>query len=324
MDILQAAPLAASVGVENAPILNIASVRNTGVELQLGYNGQVGAFNYNIGGNLTTVKNRVLSTFKDQPFSDPRYENLRIEVGQPIGYLWGYKVGGIFQSQEEIDRWRETNSDNFNNNQFSPGDIYFQDVNSDPTESGTQPTPGADGKINPNDRTYLGKTIPTYYYGINMGAGFRNFDLSLLFQGIGDVQQYNHSRASLEQMNSRGVNQSVTTKDRWTPTNPSTTMPRAAFEDPARNNRFSSRFVEDAGFLRLRNVQLGYNIPAGLKSRLGFVDNFRIYVTGINVFTITKYTGLDPEESYELSNGNATNNFVPNTRSFLLGINATF
>lgn len=312
-DILQSAALPTSVGNQNQPVLNIATVRNSGAELSANYHGQAGKLSYNFGGNITTVKNRVLKTFRDQPFGG---QGGRIEVGMPMNYLWGYEVGGIFQTQEEVDRYKGTYDDGRGNNQ-EPGDMWFKDLYGNPTEedrlAGRLVSPTPDNIVNDNDRTYLGKTIPGYYFGFNAGANFHNFDFSALFQGIGDVQKYNWVRAGYESLGTRGVNQFTTTLDRWTPDNPSTTMPRAVYGDPAGNTRFSSRFVEDAGFLRLKNVQLGYTLPQNISQSLGFIQSFRIYATGSNIFTATQWSGLDPE-----------NDYIPNPRSFLLGVTASF
>ncbi len=313
--LLQGANLAASVGNQNQPILNIASVRNSGIELQLGWNDKIGDFGYSISGNLTTVKNRVTKLYKDTPFGG---EGGRIDIDRPLFYLWGYKVGGIFQTQGEIDAYKAGTKDLNNNGNFAPGDIYFQDVNTSPAEAGKFATPGADGKVNTDDRTYLGSSIPGFYYGLNLGANYKNFDLSIFFQGVGDVVRYNGQRASFENMGSTGSNQSTAVKDRWTPTNPSTTMPRAVRSDPAGNNRFSDRFVESAAFTRLKNIQLGYNLPSAVAANLGFLRGLRVYVAGTNVFTFTKWKGLDPEDS------NRDGAVVPPARTFTLGLNATF
>lgn len=315
--ILQAANLPASVGNQNQPILNIASVRNSGMEFQLGYNGALAnGFRYNVSGNLTTVKNRVESTFQNLPFGG---EFGRIEVGQPMNYLWGYKKAGIFQNQAEIDAWKAKYQDANNNNNFAPGDMYFQDVYGDPTDAGQIRSETPDGKINSNDRTYLGSTIPGYYYGINFGAGYKGFDLSVFFQGVGDVVRYNSWRAAGENMSSTGTNQWTTTLNRWTPQNPSTTMPRAVRADPAGNNRFSDRFVESAAFLRLKNVQLGYSLPANITKSLGFINGVRAYVGATNLLVFTTWTGPDPED---IDRGGSE--LIPPVRSFTLGISATF
>jgi TonB-linked SusC/RagA family outer membrane protein len=313
--LLQGATLAASVGNQNQPVLNIASVRNSGIELQLGWNDRIGDFGYSISGNLTTVKNRVTKLYKDTPFGG---EFGRIEVGRPLFYLWGYKVGGIFQNQAEIDAYKAGTKDLNNNNNFAPGDMYFQDVNTSPTDAGKFPTPGADGKVNTDDRTYLGSTIPGFYYGLNLGANYKNFDLSIFFQGVGDVVRYNGQRANFESMASTGSNQLTSVLNRWTPSNPSTTMPRAVRSDPAQNNRTSDRFVESAAFTRLKNVQIGYNLPGKVASSLGFLRGLRLYVAGTNVLTFTKWRGLDPEDA------NRDGSIIPPARTFSLGLNATF
>jgi TonB-linked SusC/RagA family outer membrane protein len=160
--ILQASNLPPSVGNENQPILNIATVRNSGIELELGYTEKIGDLTLNFSGNLTTVRNRVISVFGGNPFGG---EQGRIQEGYSMFYLWGYQVGGIFQNQEEIRAWRQANSDATNGNNFAPGDMYFQDVRRPNSVTGTPINyeEGTDGIINPLDRTYLGKTIPGYY-----------------------------------------------------------------------------------------------------------------------------------------------------------------
>jgi TonB-linked SusC/RagA family outer membrane protein len=308
--ILQATALPASVGNQNQPILNIASVRNSGMEFNLNYNGKLGTdFSYSIGGNLTTVKNRVVSTFNDNPFGG---EQGRIEVGRPIGFLWGYQLGGIFRSQAEIDAWKANTRDGNNNNNFQPGDLYFRDV------QGAEPGSAPDGVVNASDRTFLGSTIPGYYYGINLGANWRGFDLSVLLQGVGDVFRYDRWRNDGEEMAGTGRNQWASVLNRWTPQNPDATMPRAVRSDPAQNNRFSDRWVEDASFLRLKNVQLGYSLPASLLQRAGFINGARVYVGGTNLLVLTKWTGLDPEDI------DRNGNLVPPTRALTVGLTASF
>jgi TonB-linked SusC/RagA family outer membrane protein len=311
--ILQSSQLAASVGNQNQPVLNIATVRNSGIELQAGYNGKIGNdFQFNISGNLTTVKNEAIKLFNDQPFNG---EGNRIETGYSLYYLWGYKVGGIFQSQEEIDAWQETNSDANNNNNQAPGDMWFQDVRSAPrpTDKGITYREVPDSVVNSYDRTFIGKTIAGHYYGLTLSANYKGFDASVFFQGVGDLQKYNWARAGGEQMASTGVNQWTSVSERWTPERPSTTMPRAVRADPAQNNRFSDRFVENAGFMRLKNFQVGYSLPRTLLSKSGVLESCRIYVSGTNVLTFTNWTGLDPE-----------NDVIPPTRSFSVGLTAVF
>lgn len=342
--ILQEAGLTPSFGVQrtpfggpgsfNNPILNIGTVRNSGIELSAGYNGAVGDFTYNLSGNFTSVRNRVVQLFSNLPFGGDRG---RVEVGQSMFYLWGYKVGGIFQTDDEAQAWKDADGDPtqvrdvVNGDNHAAGDFWFQDINGprNPDVRGQQFTPGADGRITPEDRTYLGKTIPGYFYGFNLGGGYKGFDVSIFFQGVGDVQKFNEERADGEQMSAPGQNQWRTTLNRW-PYDRSSGIPRAMQGDLARNNRFSDRFVENAGFMRLKNMQIGYSLPKTFLTRLGFIDNFRVYVSGTNLLTFTKWTGLDPETiglNPRVSNesgGTARTDIVPPTRSFVLGVNAAF
>lgn len=316
--IIQSVSLPPNTGIQNPADLNIAEVRNRGIEVDAGYNGKLGPVNFYVSGNITTVNNKVVKLYGGTPLGN---EFGRIEEGYSMFYLWGYKVGGIFQSQAEIDAWRQTHADvNIGQSltdqsagyQYKPGDMYFQDVYGNPTDPKQRYSPNPDSLINSNDRTYLGKTIPGYYYGFNIAANWKGFDLSIFFQGVGDVQKYNSVRAGLESMSGL-ANQWTTVLNRWTPDNPSATMPRAVYGDPAQTTRFSSRFVENAGYLRLKNIQLGYSVPKQILSRTGFVQGLHLYVSCINLFTITQYTGLDPE-----------NDLIPPTRQFLAGINASF
>jgi hypothetical protein len=317
-DIIQSVNLPPNTGIEAPADLNVAEVRNRGFELQLGYNAKLGPVNFSASANLTTVDNKVLRLNQGTPLGG---EGGRIEEGYSLFYLWGYKTGGIFQSQEEIDAWRQTYSDVSIGQspddptagyQYRPGDMYFQDVRGNPRDPKERFSPVPDSLINSNDRTYLGKTIPGYYYGFSFNLSFKGIDLSAFFQGIGDVQKYNYIRAGAESMSSI-ANQFATVLNRWTPENKSTTMPRAVYNNPSNPVRFSDRFVENAGYLRLKNLQLGYTIPRTALNKLGFIESFRIYGSAINLFTITDWSGLDPE-----------NDLIPPTRQFLIGINAGF
>jgi TonB-dependent starch-binding outer membrane protein SusC len=279
--ILQSTQLAASVGNENNPIINVASVRNTGFEFSLGFNDRIGeSFGYGVSANFTKVNNKVEKLNRDEPFGG---EGGRFEVGQSLFYLWGYKVGGIFQSKAEIDTYVAKNTDATNGNKFEPGDMYFQN------------TGGGADTIDAKDRTYLGNVLPGHYYGVNLSASYKMFDFSIFFQGIGDLSRYNYVRAGNESMGGPGQNMSKTTLDRWTTKNPSTTMPRAVQSDPAGNTRFSSRFVESASFMRLRNIQLGFNFPESWTKSVGFIEKARIYISGSNLMTFTNWKGIDPE-----------------------------
>lgn len=311
-DIIQSVALPPNTGIQQAADLNVATVSNKGIELQIGYNQTFGDINFNASANLTTVKNNVVKLNGGTPIGG---NGGRIEEGFSMFYLWGYQVGGIFQNQAEIDAWNKAHpkgDGNIGANMYKPGDMYFQDINGAPRNKEEFYSPSPDSAVNDNDRTYLGKTIPGYYYGFNLGAEYKGFDVSVFFQGIGDVQKYNYVRSGLEGLGGP-ANQWATTLNRWTPNNPSTSMPRAVYSDPYGATRFSSRFVENASYMRLKNVQIGYSLPKGILGQLNFIQNLRLYVSGVNLLTITNYSGLDPE-----------NDVIPPTRQYLFGINAAF
>jgi TonB-linked SusC/RagA family outer membrane protein len=305
--IIQNVELAPTTGIQSLADLNIADVSNTGFEFQLGYTKNFGEFGFSVNANLTTVKNQVLTLANHTALREGG-----LEEGLPIGFIYGYKMGGIFQDQADIDKYNQSVDDQ-NSTEQAPGDIYFQNLYGAPTPGSTALNKVPDSVLNANDRTYLGKTIPGYYGGITLTGTYKNFDLSVFFQGRGDVQKYNDFRAAGEGMNGYGRNQFASVLNAWTPDNRNTSLPRAVYGDPNGNLRYSDRFVEDAGFLRLQNVQLGYNLPQKLLQRTKSISGLRVYVTGINMFTITNWSGLDPE-----------NDLYPSTRQFLVGLKASF
>lgn len=314
-DIIQSVGLPPNTGIQENADLNVATVRNSGIELQLGYNKKIGDINFNISGNITTVRNRVVLLNGGSSIGG---EGGRIQEGMSMFYLWGYQVGGVFQNQAEIDAWKLRNpkgdaSVGSANPAYQPGDMWFRDVQSAKRPGQKEDaSPFPDSLVDANDRTYLGKTIPGFYYGLNLNAEYKGFDLTVFLQGVGDVQKYNGIRSGVEAM-SGSANQWASTLNRWTPSNPSTAMPRAIFNDPFRTTRFSSRFVENASYLRLKTLQLGYTLPSAVMNKIKFAQKLRVYMSAINLFTLTKYSGLDPE-----------NDVIPVTRQFIFGINASF
>jgi TonB-dependent starch-binding outer membrane protein SusC len=306
-DIIQRVNLPSSTGIKDQVEYNIGAVNNQGIELALGYNTSLGPVKLNLSGNLTTVKNRIT---KVDPISENYFGGFK--VGLPIGSIVGYKVGGIFQTQAEIDAYRAVTED-FSGAVQRPGDMWFQDINSEPEAGDKFFTKGPDGLVNPNDRTVLGKTIPGFYYGFSVSANYKAFDLSVFLQGIGDVQKVNGVRIGGELLSGRGLNMWTTTLNRWTTENPSSTMPRAIYGDPNQNSRFSDRWVEDAGFMRVKNVQLGYTLPVNIIQKLKAVSSVRVFFSGTNLFTFTKWQGIDPE-----------NDLTPPTRVLSSGLTVTF
>jgi len=280
-DILLGQPLPYTSGFFLPTDANIGKMVNRGIELSLSYNNTLGKFRYNVGGNITTIHNEVLDLGSiPQIISGINgAQTHRTVVGEPIGSFYGYKTNGIFQNQAEIDAAVPDNI----SGERAPGDIRFVDVN-------------GDGKVDAEDRTNLGSPIPKFYYGIDGGASWMNFDFSFLLQGVSGQKVYNESRSSLEDL--RGAQNFLTsTLGHWTAEGTSNTMPRLTPDDNNQNNRYSDRWIENASFMRIRNLQIGYSIPSAslMDWTKGLISKFRIYVAAQNLYTFTDYKGFDPE-----------------------------
>jgi len=318
--ILQSVQLAPSLQLGN-PTLNLGEVKNTGIDLDLSWSDQLGDFTYQVGVNGSFVNNEVTKLFQDRPlFVDDAFSDRdrRIEIGRSIGHIWGYQVGGIFQDQAEIDAYNERIPSNGvqNNNAFvGPGDIYYLNLGQPTDQSPFYTFSQQDSVLNQADQTELGNTLPDFIYGFNLNLGYKGLDLSVSFYGEQGAQRFNEYRRNLELMDGSFAAALNTTNNRWTEDNINTTMPRAVSGDPANNNlEESSRWVEDASFLRLNNWQLGYTLPQTVLSKLnGNVRSLRVFVGGQNTFTVSNWSGLDP-----------VNDNYPLPRTFLVGLNASF
>ncbi|SFD08486.1 TonB-linked outer membrane protein, SusC/RagA family [Spirosoma endophyticum] len=311
-------PIAPSIGYTQSPIVNVGSMRNNGVEMQLGYNKTKGALRFNASGNISFISNKVLSL---GPTVSPLLNGAnadygggditRTEAGQSIQYFYGYKVAGIFQNADEVKA--APTQDN-----AQPGDLRFVDTN-------------GDGKIDASDRVNLGSFLPKFTYGLNLSANYRGFDLSLFFQGVQGNKIYNGVKV-LEQGMLRLFNAGTDVLRAWTPTNTSTDVPRAVDGDPNGNTRTSDRFIEDGSYLRLKNLSIGYSVPATVLQSFsrGTLSRARIYLASTNLLTFTKYTGYDPEVGSRTSNTNPTlTNGIdygqfPQARSFMVGLQIGF
>jgi hypothetical protein len=220
----------------------------------------------------------------------------RTEVGESLNAYYGYKMIGIYQNQSEIDSYL---SGTLNPN-VKPGDIKFEDINKD-------------GIINSDDRKFLGSSIPDLTCGISFSSSFKGFDFSFLFQGVNGVDRYNDSKQILD-YDTRPFNYTTNILNAWDGEGSSNTIPRVAFEDNG-SSKVSSIFVEDASYLRLKNIELGYTINGFIKG----IQDIRLYVSGQNLFTVTNYTGMDPESTDLMDRGT-----YPSSSSVLLGVNIKF
>jgi TonB-dependent starch-binding outer membrane protein SusC len=306
--ILQGVTLPKSSGVRDQPVDNIATVRNSGIELSLNYSGDIGKLSYNLGTNFSTIKNRVVETYNNIPFDSPMGY---IEVGKPMFYIRGYKMGGIFQTQAEVDEWKSKYTDaSYQTAKVAPGDIYYLDLRSAPDQPGTFYKDEPDNRIDSYDQVFIGKSIPGFHYGFNVNLTYNRISLTTQLTGVGDVDKFNSVRRAFETPGT-GNNLSTKVLESWTPENPSTTRPRRIWGDPAGNWRRSDRFVESGAYLRMSYVQLSYNLPPNLIRNV--LNNLNIYAGASNLFSLTNYTGFDPE-----------NDDYPTPRAFFAGLNVRF
>ena len=317
--ILQVIDIPSSVGVVESPVANVAKVQNQGIEISANWQGKVGHLNYGIGGNLTTTANKVLETYKHIPISDD--SNRMVEEGYSMFYHKAYKVAGIFQTDEEARQWikdkvnnpQGTEDVNYTNSKVGAGDFYFQDLRGAPEKEGEFYSEGADGKIDSYDMVNVGKSIPGFFYGINLNAEYKGIDFSMQFTGVGDVVKYNGIKAGTF-MPTEGDNVTRIVYKAWTPENMQNKYPRLVFGDPAANLRRSDFFYESAAYFRLQNVQLGYTLPQSVYSACkNYIRNVRIYAGASNLFMITPYSGLDPESDK-----------YPTPKTFFMGLTARF
>lgn len=296
--------------------LNAASMKNTGVDLQIGYNHTQGQFTYNVTGNIGFIRNKILSlntpnaTIDAGADADFGNGNMtRTVAGQPIQSFYGYVTDGIFQNQGEVEKGPVQLQGTDPAKSTAPGDIRFKDLN-------------GDGVITSADRTFLGSYIPKYTYSLNYAANWKQFDLSVFFQGVQGNKIFNGTRVLREGM-ARLFGAGTEVLNAWTPEHTNTDVPRAISGDPNSNLRVSDRWIESGSYLRLKNLMIGYTLP---RNSIHFISSLRIYVSSQNLLTFTKYKGWDPEigsKNTTLTNGIDYGQY-PAARSFQLGLQAGF
>lgn len=313
---------------------NVGSMNNKGLELALNYNGNSGRdFHYVIGVTFATIKNTLTSItsgtnavtnfggLSGGALAGQGWDQFSQSlVGGPVGEFYGYKSLGIFQSQAQINALNSKAPGGiYYRAATSPGDRYFADVN-------------GDGVVNADDRVAIGNPQPKFFGGLNLDATYKAWDFNMYFYGVYGNKILNYIESDLESFQKRGSegveNVSVKYYDNyWTPSRPSNKYSRAlAVDDNTLNNIPSSAWVENGSFLKLKNFTVGYTLPANLCKPL-MLTRVRVYVSTQNLFTITKYSGLDPEIG--IQGGNATQNGVdngtyPSSRFYTLGLNVTF
>ena len=302
-------PQTSGTSLEQAdwPPVNIGKVLNRGFEFTVNTKNFVGEFKWETSLNMSFNHNEVVS------IGGPEILNgvSLIREGQPINSFYGYELGGIYQTLDEVftgpvmeNRAPDKASHNPYKN-TSPGDMWFVDVD-------------GNGEINDLDRTVIGNPSPDCIFGFNNTFSYKNFDLSIFFLGALGNQVWNGVRASHESMNST-YNQLATTLERWTGEGSSYSMPRAIYADPNNNSRASTRWLEDGAYAKLKNLTFGYTLPEKW-IRKAKMKALRLYVSLDNLCTITNYSGLDPEAGLSgLDYG-----VYPSARTYMFGVSVKF
>jgi TonB-linked SusC/RagA family outer membrane protein len=316
--ILYAFHIPSSVGAPNNPLKNVGEMENKGWEFTAGYRDFEGDLKYQVTGNLTTYKNKLLSLGTGVQdvildgnihWSVNRWTTMS-KPGLPLGEFFLFRTNGIFQSDQEAASYVNSTGARLQPD-AKAGDIRFVDENSD-------------GVIDDKDRVDMGNGTPKFEYSLNFNARYTDWDVSLFFVGAAGKKMYNGNRVLMNLLAEFG-NFDRAMLNAWTPQNTNTNIPRVVLGDLNENSRPSDRWLEDASFLRLRHIELGYTVPFSTVSSYG-IARIRIYVAADNLFTITKYTGYDPatDGSYSIFRRGVDINSYPFARSYTSGIQLVF
>ncbi len=322
-------------GGATQPIINSGDIQNAGLDMSATYHAKVGSdFRLDLTANVTTYKSKIVSLPPGYKYQDNNSSGstrigafTRSQPGQPIGEFFGYKVIGIFQDAADVAKSPKQDGAN-------PGRFKFLDVN-------------GDGVVNDQDRTWIGNPNPDFTYGFTINAGYKNFDFSIFLYGSQGNKVVNYVKywTNFPQVFRGGISKDALYKSAilvnaaGQPTtvndpsahvsNPGATVPVLETNGNFSNSgKFNSFYVEDGSFLKCRSLLLGYTLPVSPLKKIG-IDKLRIYIQGSNLFTITKYTGLDPELQQSDLNNNSNfgidlGNYPSNQKMYLFGINASF
>ena len=300
-DILINPPYIATIGEGGSRWVNGATLDNKGFEFILSYNDKIGDVGLSVTGNISSYKNKVVKLPEDVINSYAGNGNDQTILGRPLNSMFGYVAEGIFQNQSEVDAHVEQTGKGV-------GRLRFKDVNKD-------------GKINDEDRTWLGVADPDFIYGLNVAVNWKNFDFSMFWNGLVGYNVNNEVKRYTDFISFfGGHNYGKRTLDAWTPQNSSSTIPALSLNDNNYESRYSSYFIENASYLKLANMEIGYTIPEHLLKSV-YMKNARIYVMGQNLLTVKKtwgddaFTGVDPE---------TPNLSYPIPFSVTFGVNVTF
>lgn len=306
-------PIPSYVG-ESAPLANVGDMENSGWEFELGYKWNIADANFAIKGNASYLHNELKNLGNESGFlnwgiSQFSDGGTRAENGQPFPFFYGYKTLGVFQNMDQVNNYTWTNPETGETQLIqpdaAPGDLIFKDVN-------------GDGKITSDDRTNIGNGTPKWTFGLNFNAEWKGFDLGLFLQGVSGVDVFD---ATYRQDIASG-NFPTWVLDRWTGEGTSNRVPIMKAGD-SKNWVISDLYVQDASYLRLKNITLGYTLPRNITQKIG-VSRFRMYVMAENLVTWTKYWGFDPEIGTSSTSLGVDYGVYPQARTWTVGFNISF
>ena len=310
-DLLFNPALPGTAGAADAPFINVAEMKNTGIDLQVIYKQQVST-DLSFEGNLTftSYNNKIVKVADGIDYFQSGGSRIgsfnRNQEGHPVSSFYGYQVQGLFQSAAEVTGAATQDG-------AAAGFFRYKDID-------------GDGAITPKDRTFIGNPNPDFTYGLNLSATFKNFDVSTFFYGSQGNKIFNYNRwwtdfwPSFQNQKSKDL-----LYNSWTPTNTGAATPKASnVSNFSTNTQATSYYVENGSFLRLKNIQVGYRLPGSIANKIG-LTSARVYVQGVNLFTVKKYKGLDPD----INNGGDVNFGVdqgayPLVKQFIVGVNLGF
>lgn len=305
-------------GTDVSPITNYGKMNNKGIEFQLGYRENNRNFKYDLSLNFSSVRNKVLNLANDNIYYSGINGVSASEIGRSIGEFYVLRTDGIFQNQNEVNQYTATVIDETTGKPTTkiiqpnakPGDIRYKDLD-------------GDGSITNGDREFIGSPLPKLEGGLNFSCEYKGFDFNVFFYGVYGNLIYNNVKVNLESMN--GTTNYPKNLKPWTGEGTSNTTPRPYIGQTDNTIAYSDRWIEHGDFLRLKNFQVGYSIPIKLLNKTNLIERCRFYLTGQNLFTLTGYSGFDPEISGgDVFGKGYDDGHFPPVRSFTCGLQLSF
>jgi TonB-linked SusC/RagA family outer membrane protein len=325
-DLLFSPELPAVAGAASSPAVNIGEMKNTGIDAQIIYKQSWSDFRFEANAQLTSFNNEIVAIAEGYDYFDAGGSRIgpfnRNQVGGSMGQFFGYNVIGLFP---ESDFTKDADDNWVLDNELpeqpgaQPGFFQYENIDTEATTSTGRQV------IDPDDRTFIGSPIPDFTYGLNLSFGWKNLDITAFFYGSQGNEIFNYNKWWTDFWPSfQGQKSTDLLYNSWTPTRTNTNVPKASNESNfSTNTQSTSYYIENGSYMRLKNLQIGYNFP---KASLGNVfTNLRVYVQGVNLFTVTNYSGLDPElASFNDDFQGVDEGSLPTIRQYIFGLSLGF